>query len=573
MVEYMTTKEAALLWNISERRVSTLCKEGRLEGVKKEKHGWLIPIDTKKPADKRVKTGIYCKAVYPKDLPLPVGISDFRLAATEYYYIDKTLMIKDIIDERSSVHLFTRPRRFGKSLNMDMLRTFFEKTDEDTSVYFKDKKIWSCKEKYRSYQGKYPVLFITFKDVKFNSWEKAFDAIKEIFSKEAYRHKVLETSDKINDFYKKRFEKLLSGDISEAELSCALSDLSQMLYNHYGTAPVIIIDEYDTPIQHGYMKNYYEKVIRFMRKLLSEGFKDNKYLSFGFLAGVLCPAKGTVFSDFDNLTINSILDNKYSPYFGFTPDEIKKISEYYGASDKYDEIYEWYGGLKFGNTEIFNPYSVVNYFSNECSPRVFWQNTGNNDIIGKIIAEANEDIYKKLISLLNGKSFITYIDTEILYPQFRNDPSSVYSFLLVTGYLKVIKSSFSFSGDFMCETAIPNKEISFIYNKEILQKLKSIIPQSIAISIQEAVFSGDNNKLKSLIQTLLMRPVNSFDTSGKNIYLEFMICFCALLGNYYTISSRESKDGKYDIQMEPKNKNLPSILIELKSKRVILIKF
>ena len=500
-------------------------------------------------------------------LPLPIGISDYRLASTEYYYIDKTMMIKDFIDERPMVSLFTRPRRFGKTLNMDMLRTFFEKTEEDTSIYFKDKKIWTCGQKYRNYQGKYPVIFITFKDIKFNTWEETFHAMKDLFSKEAYRHIALRTSEKCNDYEKKNFEKLLSGEANEVELSNALLNLSQMLHKYHEIAPIIIIDEYDIPIQQGYMKNYYDKVILFMRNLFSGGLKDNKHLSYGFLTGILRVAKESIFSGLNNLKINSVLDNKYSAYFGFTTDEIKEMTNYYGVSDKYDEICEWYNGYHFGKTEIFNPWSVINYFNNECEPRAFWQSTGSNDIIGEIISEADKEIYEKLTSLVKGETFITYVDTSVIYPQIKNNPSTIYSFLLVAGYLKVLKTTLSFQGDFMCEVALPNREILLVYHKEILQKLNHIIPQPIAISIQQAIFSGDNQKLKVLIQTLLTQSVSSFDTAGENFYHGFMLGLCALLGGSFLTSNRESGNGRYDIQLKPIQKGLPGILIELKAEK------
>ena len=500
-------------------------------------------------------------------LPLPIGISDYRLASSEYYYVDKTMMIKDFIDERPMVSLFTRPRRFGKTLNMDMLRTFFEKTDEDTSIYFKDKKIWNCGEKYRNYQGKYPVIFVTFKDIKFNSWEETFDAIKNIFTKEAHRHSELLTSTKCDDYDKRAFKKLLEGKVTEVELSAALEDLSRMLHKHYGIAPIILIDEYDIPIQQGYMKDYYDRVILFMRNLFSGGLKDNKHLSYGFLTGILRVSKESIFSGLNNLVINSVLDNKYSSYFGFTNEEIREMVEYYGVVDKYDEICEWYDGYRFGKTEIFNPWSVINYFNNDYEPRAFWQATGSNDIIGEIIANADGEIYDKLTSLVNGKTFVTYIDTSVIYPQIKRNPSTIYSFLLVAGYLKVIKTMPAFNGDFMCEVALPNKEIAFVYHKEILQQLNTMIPQSVAISIQEAIFTGNSRKLKHLIQTLLIQSVSSFDTAGENFYHGFMLGICALFGDFFITSNRESGEGRYDIQLKPTKKNLPGILIELKAEK------
>lgn len=500
-------------------------------------------------------------------LPLPIGVADYRLASTEYYYIDKTLMIKEFLDERPMVSLFTRPRRFGKTLNMDMLRTFFEKTAEDTSVYFRDKAIWQCGERYRSYQGKYPVIFLTFKDVKFTTWQETFQSIRELIAKEAYRHIELKDSDRCDAFDKKAFLRLQQGNADETELANALADLSLALHKHYGIAPIIIIDEYDIPIQQGYMQGFYDKVILFMRNLFSGGLKDNKHLSYGFLTGILRVAKESIFSGLNNLVINSVLDNKYSEYFGFTASEVQQMAAYYGVADKYAELCAWYDGYRFGRTEIFNPWSVINYFNSGCEPRAFWQTTGSNDIIGEIIGVADAEIYERLTSLVNGKSFVTYIDTSVIYPQIKSNPSSIYSFLLVAGYLKVLKTVPAFSGDFMCEVALPNKEIAYVYNKEILQKLDKLIPMAAAISMQEALYSADSQKLKAVMQSLLANSVSSFDTAGENFYHGFMLGLCALLSNAYVTSNREAGDGRYDIQLMPKNAALPGILIELKAEK------
>lgn len=563
MQRMMSTKEAAILWNISDRQVSKLCGEGKIKGAVKKGRTWAIPFGTEKPTDGRIKPA---SSLRQPNLPLPIGISDYRLASTEYYYVDKTMMIKDFLDERPMVSLFTRPRRFGKTLNMDMLRTFFEKTDEDTSVYFKNKNIWACGEKYRSHQGKYPVIFLSFKDIKCDTWEETFDAIKDLFSKEASRHSELKSADVFNEYEEAYIEKILSGTATPVELSVALANLSMMLHKYHGVAPIIIIDEYDTPIQQGHIKGFYDEIIGFMRNLFSGGLKDNKHLTYGFLTGILRVAKESIFSGLNNLAINSILDTKYSEYFGFTADEVKEIARYYHAEDKYDEICEWYDGYKFGNTEIFNPWSVINYFRNGCQPRAYWQSTGSNDIIGEILGGADETIYEKLNALLQGESFLTYIDTGVIYPQVKSNPSSVYSFLLVAGYLKVIKSEPSFSGDFMCEVALPNKEITFVYNKEILQKLNNIVPQATAISIQEAIYSGDTAALQKNLGTLLMQSVSSYDTVGENFYHGLVLGLCATLDNrFYITSNRESGEGRYDICLCPKDGKLPGILIELKA--------
>ena len=276
-------------------------------------------------------------------------------------------------------------------------------------------------------------------------------------------------------------------------------------------------------------------------------------------------AKESIFSGMNNLAIYSVLDNKYSSYFGFTADEVKKMADYYGASDKYDEICKWYDGYCFGKTEIFNPWSVINYFSNECEPRAFWVSTGSNDIIGEILGEADAEMYIRLTALLNGESFITYIDTGVIYPQIKNNPSTIYSFLLITGYLKAVNTTLSFNGDFMCQVALPNQEIAVVYRKEILQKLEKLIPQPTAIQVQEAIFTGDCKKLQKLIQTMLLQSVSFFDTAGENFYHGFMLGLCALVGGTFATSNRESGDGRYDIQLKPLSKELPGILIELKA--------
>ncbi len=568
MANVISVKEAAMRWELAERTVRGLCIGGKIPGAVKSGRSWLIPAGTEKPVDNRIKTGAYVRAKSrPKHLPLPVGVSDYRLASTEYYYIDKTMMLKDFIDERPMVTLFTRPRRFGKTLNMDMLRTFFEKTNEDTSKYFKDKKIWEQGEYYRSFQGKYPVIFITLKDVKHNSWDNTFANIGSIISSEYCRHSDLSKSPKLDKKQKDFYDKMVSEKFSAVDLERSLLYLSEMLKKHYGEGAVIIIDEYDTPIQSGHTSGFYDDVIAFMRNLLSGCFKDNKSLAFGFLTGILRVAKESIFSGLNNLTINSVLDNKYSEYFGFTANEVKEMAAYYSAPDKFGEVCEWYDGYRFGKTDIFNPWSVINYFSNGCEPRAFWLSTGSNDIIGEIIKEADNEIYERLSSLVNGGSFTTYIDTSVIYPQIKNNPSSIYSFLLMAGYLKVVKSSVSISGDFMCEVALPNKEISLVYRKEILQKLEKLIPQATAIAVEEAIFSGNGEKLRDIISNFLIQSVSAFDAAGENFYHGFMLGVCALFGNSYVTSNRESGDGRYDIALSPKVSNLPGIIIELKAEK------
>ena len=559
-------KDAAIRWGLTERHITGMCREGKIPGAEKNGKLWYVPENAERPSDKRVRTGAYKAAGTKKKLPLPIGISDYRVASTQYYYVDKTLMIRDFLDERPMVSLFTRPRRFGKTLNMDMLRVFFEISDEDTSVYFRDKAIWKAGKAYQAYQGRYPVISVTFKDIKFETWEDTLQKLREVLGDEFARHEKLLMSDRCSALDKSYFRRVMNREASETELTSAFLTLSKMLHEHYLTAPVIIIDEYDTPIQQGHSKGFYDQVILFMRNLFSGGLKDNRHLSFGFMTGILRVAKESIFSGLNNLTINSILDEKYSTYFGFTPEEVRKMAAYYGAADHYDELCKWYDGYRFGKNEIFNPWSLINYFRNDCRPGAYWQSTGSNEIIGEVLAEAGADIYERLQSLLQGESFLTYIDTGVIYPEIRANPSSVYSFLLVAGYLKVVHADPAFTNGFMCRVALPNQEIAFVYKKEILDQLTDIVPQSFAASIQEALFSGNGAELKRQMRGLLLESVSTFDTAGESFYQGLVLGLCAMMDSRYHVrSNRESGEGRYDIQLLPKVKTFPGILIELKS--------
>lgn len=568
MEKWMTCKEAASKWNLTERWVSNLCKSGKIPGAIKKGKKWEIPHTAVQPEDTRIKTGRYKKTVSPiKTLPLPIGISDYCKASTEYYYVDKTLLIKDFLDQKPFVSLFTRPRRFGKTLNMDMLRVFFEKADSDTSIYFKDKNIWKCGEEYRQHQGHYPVIFLTFKDVKYDSWNETFEKLKELFQKEYGRHKELANSSLIADFERKYYEKILSGNGSKVELCSALSNLSQMLHEHYGIAPIIIIDEYDTPIQQGHTKNYYDDIILFMRNLFSGGFKDNPHLSYGFLTGILRIAQESIFSGMNNLKVNSVLEERYSSYFGFTPEEVKAMATYYRCPDKYPEICEWYDGYRFGDQEIFNPWSVIGYFDNNCKPDTFWISTGSNEILSDILAVSDEDILERLNSLLKGEKILTQIDMNVVYPQLEADPSYIYSFLLVAGYLKSDSCVPGLPGTHMCEVSIPNKEILSVYKKEILTKLIQRNSQlsSSAYKIQRALFSNDAKLLQDSMQSFLYQTISFYDSSHENFYQGLLAGLLALTDNtYWVTSNRESGSGRYDFQLKPKSRLLPGIIIEIK---------
>lgn len=549
-MEYLSCSDASKAMGFSVRRIQQMCKNGELPGAIKEGRKWLIPDET-----------IHMNH-FAKNRSLPIGVSDFKLATTGYYYVDKTLMIRDFLDKKPMVSLFTRPRRFGKTLNMDMLRVFFEKTNEDTSVYFKDKQIWQCGDYYTKHQGQYPVIFLTFKDVKSMTWEETFQKIRRLISLEFIRHNELETSSVLTAYEKEQYHLLAGDNGDEVDCQMGLQLLSLLLHKHYGRECIIIIDEYDTPIQQGHTCNFYPEIVNFMRNFFSGGLKDNPHLAFGFLTGILRVAKESIFSGMNNLKTYSILDDGYSSYFGFTEKEVKDMLRYYGKDDKYNELSEWYDGYRFGNTEIFNPWSVINYISDNCFPKAFWQSTGSNEIIGEIIQTATPEITKDLYKLLCGEKIAAYIDTGVIYPEVQNNPYSIYSFLLVAGYLKVANIYPQSDGNFMCDVAIPNKEITFVYEKEVLNRTNQ---NSLAISISQAIFSKDTQKLQALLEDFMVKSISSIDGANEGFYHGMMLGLCAILGNRYKIrSNRESGLGRFDIQLMPLAKGMPGFIFEFK---------
>mgnify|MGYP004432172785 CR=1 FL=1 len=567
-MQYMTSRQKATEWSVTKRMVNYWCANGQIEGAYKEGSRWWIPVDVERPGEEEClrRMRAYTVRITGKK-SVAVGIQDFEaLRRDQMFYVDKTDFIRQWWESGETTTLITRPRRFGKTLNMDMLRTFFEKTTEDTSVYFRDKKIWSCGESYLAHHRKYPVIFLSFKDVKYTSWEETYQTLQKLIAQEFRRHDELASSSALSDYEKEEYSLLATEAADEVEYQMSLRTLTLLLHKHHNVAPIVIIDEYDTPIQQGHMSGFYDTIIGFMRNLFSGGLKDNPHLSYGFLTGILRVAKESIFSGLNNLKINSILDERYSEYFGFTSSEVHEMADYYHASDKYQELCDWYDGYLFGNTEIFNPWSVIGYFNNNCRPKAFWQSTGSNDIIREVLASATPDIMERLELLMKGESFVTHIDTGVIYPQIQNDPSSVYSFLLVAGYLKAVSCDQSYGEDYMCEVALPNKEISFVYSKEILSQLENIIPRSVAIAIQEAIYKADIDSLQKALEKFLLQTISFHDAADETFYHGLILGMCAVMDNSYRITSnREAGDGRFDIQMLPLNKRLPGILIELKA--------
>lgn len=545
-MNYISCESAAKKIGVSTRRIQQMCKQKEIVGAIKDGRNWLIPDN----------------AILSPKKPLPIGVSDFKSATTNYYYVDKTLLIRDFLNAIPMVSLFTRPRRFGKTLNMDMLRVFFEKTPEDTSIYFKDKYIWQCGDYYTKHQGQYPVIFLSFKDVKCSSWQETFQKISKLISLEFMRHNELESSSVLSSYEKEQYHRFASENINEVDCQMGLQLLSLLLHKHYDKECVIIIDEYDTPIQQDYLCDFYNEIADFMRNFFSGGLKDNPHLAFGFLTGILRVAKESIFSGMNNLKTNSILDNNYSSYFGFTNEEVREMLAYYDYEDKYQEICEWYDGYRFGNSEIFNPWSVINYISDQCFPKAFWQSTGSNDIIGEIIGTATPEINENLYKLFCGNTVTTYVDTSVIYPEVQSNPNSIYSFLLVAGYLKAAEIYPQNDGNYMCDVAIPNKEILYVYEKEVLNRTNQ---NNVSISIHQAIFSKDTSKLQSLLEDFMLKSISTMDGASEAFYHGMMLGLCAVLGSQFKVrSNRESGLGRFDIELLPMVKGIPGFIFEFK---------
>lgn len=501
-----------------------------------------------------------------RKLPLPVGTTNYKKICEDSYYVDKTLLIKEILDEKVNVALFTRPRRFGKTLNMDMLRTFFEKTAENTGRYFQDKKIWQQGEKYTSHQGQYPVIFLSLKDIKARKWQYAFDALKYIISVEYMRHSELKRSSELEEADIELYNRIVKNQAGYMEYVFSLQALSRMLHQHHKQAPVIIIDEYDTPIQEGFVNGYYDDAVEFIRSFFSAALKDNPHARQIVMTGILRIAKESIFSGLNNIRVFSVLDKKFSEFFGFTTSEVQQMAAYYEQTDKLPELKAWYDGYKFGDTEIFNPWSVINYFSNNCQAMPYWVQTSANTIIQEILKTYNDDTYRNLHALLGKTEVQSIVRTNIIYPKLKEPQTNILGFLLMTGYLKSTGTELDARGDYICRLSIPNKEIKTIYYNEILSLLTEDIGENTVMNLANALYDKDAAKIKEALNKFMLKTISYYDNLKENYYHGLMLGLLAIGESNYDIrSNRESGLGRYDIQLIPKKSALPGIIIEVKA--------
>lgn len=506
--------------------------------------------------------------------PISIGGSDFvKIIRNGYLYIDKTLLIKDLIDCASEAILFTRPRRFGKSVNMSMLKAFFE-IDSDQTI-FENLKIWQCGEKYRSEQGKYPVVYFSFYNFSEITWEDALDYMKKVISDEFIRHDYLMESSHLKPVEKRRFEAIASLEAPKVYYKSALKDLSRWLYAHHGIRPMIIIDEYDKPAQTSRSYGYYTEMINFLKGFYTSGLKDNPNLNKGIMTGVLRIAKESIFTGMNNFDVYTVFSDKFNTYFGFTTEDVRQLTDIYGAPGILEELKQWYDGYNFGGAEIYNPWSVLQYFDKGCVPRAYWLSTSGNEIIHSMLHKVTPKLLTDLTSLVQGKSITTTIPLELPYGDLEQNVSGdmLYSVLLMTGYLKKVRERWLGGNDrtgqdlkYRCELMIPNYEITQIYQLEILDYFEKYCRPEVSDAIQEAIAANDTAALEKELSIFLMESTSCFDGAYEVFYHGMMLGNVAMMrSGYYITSNLESGLGRFDIQMEPKRDALPGIIIELKA--------
>jgi hypothetical protein len=503
--------------------------------------------------------------------PLPIGVSFFdRIIEDGYYYVDKTLFIRDLLEKKSAVTLCTRPRRFGKTLNQTMLKCFFENTSElgnkDTSALFKGLKIENSGEKYLEHQGKYPVIFLSFKEAKVKDFDFSYSQLKDEIAGEFKRHSyVKEKITNKNNF--DLFEKLASGEGSLVDYSSSIKFLCQCLESHYSQKTIVLIDEYDVPLENSWVRGFYQDMIDFIRPLLSSAFKDNPYLEFAVMTGCLRISKESIFTGLNNLDIISILSKNYSEHFGFTQSEMDAMLKYYKLESKTEIAKEWYNGYIFGKTEVYNPWSSIKVVSDwVCdigeSPAPYWVNTSGNDVIRKLIDKVNGTAKEELETLIAGKTISKIIHEDITYDEIDNSVDNIWNFLFFTGYLKKVEENRK-EGVLTLELSIPNAELMYIYKTKINEWFKELIEQKDMKKLYDAILSGDAKTLQYELSELLLDTISYLDAQ-ENFYHGFMLGILSRQDRYLLKSNREAGTGRSDIIMKYANIQGKGVIFEIK---------
>lgn len=495
--------------------------------------------------------------------PLPIGVDNFKkLIDKGYYFVDKSLYIKELLDMQSEVTLITRPRRFGKTLNMSMLKYFFEKTEEDNNYLFKGLKIMNESQKYLDCMGKYPVISLSLKVAKQPTFGMAYDKIVEIISEEFNSHKEVLSADDLLEYEKEKFRNIMEGKGSISDYNTSLKFLAKSLEKYYKKKVIILIDEYDVPLENAFFEGFYKEMVDFIRSLFESALKSNDSLDFAVVTGCLRISKESIFTGLNNLNVCSILDANYREFFGFTEDDVLSICKDYNITDKYADIKKWYDGYNFSGMEVYNPWSLMKYLNDlmldkNKEPLSYWANTSSNSIVRTLIERADKTTKSEIESLMKGEIITKELHLDVTYDDLYTTSDSLWNILLLTGYLKVT----SYNNEIMC-LKIPNKEVKYIFKNKIMGWFRENIAKKDLTKFFNSLTNGDIESLEKEIRSLLVNTI-SFHDSYENFYHGFMVGILLNMKDYIIKSNRESGDGRGDIFITNSEEDT-AIIIELK---------
>ncbi|MBQ7497477.1 MAG: AAA family ATPase [Selenomonas sp.] len=501
--------------------------------------------------------------------PMPVGIEDFkRLVTDNYYFIDKTRFIKELIDTQGVVTLITRPRRFGKTLSLSMLQYFFtlENAAENRQL-FAGLDIERAGEKYMNQQGTRPVVFLTLKEVRRPSHTSMLAMLASLLQEIYEQQRCILDSNNLEEPEAEYFKLILAGKGSEEDMAISLKRLMAYMEKHYGTQPVLLLDEYDAPILSAWENGYYQECIDFMRGFLGAALKTNPALGFAVLTGITRISKESIFSGLNNLKVCSVLSNRYSDIFGFTQEEAAKLLTECGAANKVDELAKWYDGYQFGQTEIYNPWSVIQYIDNDYEFRPYWLNTSGNSILKDLLAKVDRRRQKELEGLLHGVGVDAPVMEEVVYADLAHNRDALFMMLMTAGYLKSVKTWKDEEYADWALLKIPNLEVRMAYRKEILGHIVPSQGETLLRDMLHSMATGDTDGFSEHLSCILQDFVSYHDTAQpESFYHGLMLGFSVLLdGKYRVESNRESGYGRFDLAFFPLHPGAPGVILELKA--------
>ncbi len=506
---------------------------------------------------------------------IPVGVENFEdMIKSGYYYVDKTMLIKELIDLKGKVNLFTRPRRFGKTLNLSMLRYFFEDTGDakrnaQNQTLFQGMKIMEAGESCTDQMGKYPVFELTLKSAKQEEYDTAYYMIQTALSTEFERHReVVERGrERLSQREYEQYAAIADGKAEEKAVRNALQLFCQCMRKITGRNTVILIDEYDVPLENAYFRGFYEKMVGFIRSLFEAALKTNQYLQFAVITGCLRISKESIFTGLNHLNIISVLDKKYSEHFGFTEQEVLQMMTHYGVENRFSAMKEWYDGYLFGNTEVYNPWSVIKFLYDlngdaDAFPRPYWINTSSNDIIKDLVVRADRETKAQIETLLNGGTLDVQVHEEITYGDMRGNGENLWNFLYFTGYLTK-ESEYLKESSIFLRARIPNIEVKTIYQNTILNWTKAMIKKEDFHDLYRAMEEGNAGRMADILNGQLFRTISFYD-SAENFYHGFLTGILSQSQDYLVRSNRESGNGRSDIMVKSPSLRGRAFILELK---------